>query len=405
MSRPAATLGCLLVLLVCAGATAVSSSGAVVSCDRVVGAGGSVQQLMDSLAPGQTGCLREGSYDEAVRVNHPGAPGAPITLASYPGEHATINGRFYIPSGSDHITLTDLHLNGANPQTLPSPQINADNITLTANDITNNHNGICIVIGSRQWGHATNTTIDHNTIHDCGRLPATNHDHGIYVEDATNTLITQNLIHDNADRGINLYYNADHTLITHNTIDHNGEGILFAGDDQTASSNNTASDNIITNSQIRSDVESSWQPGHTGTNNTLTNNCIHGGKTTIDTGSGGYTATNNTITDPQYTNTTTYTTNPTSPCQTKGATDFAEPRPEDQPLVLLPAVAVPAQPAAAEPKARTSSRHTAAQRRAARHRLHVRRLRHARWVAYMRRHHHQRRIGVMRPNRLVFFGL
>ena len=44
-----------------------------------------VQKLAHSLAPGQTGCLRGGTYRENVEVNANGAPGAPITIQSYPG--------------------------------------------------------------------------------------------------------------------------------------------------------------------------------------------------------------------------------------------------------------------------------------------------------------------------------
>ncbi len=56
--------------------------------------------------------------------------------------------------------------------------------------------------------------------------------------DATDTTIEWNLIYANADRGIQLYPNAEYTTIDHNIIDDNGEGILFAGDDGTASSYN-----------------------------------------------------------------------------------------------------------------------------------------------------------------------
>ena len=43
--------------------------------------------------------------------------------------------------------------------------------------------------------------IERNRIHDCGELPATNHQHGIYVAHAIGTVIRDNWIYDNADRG------------------------------------------------------------------------------------------------------------------------------------------------------------------------------------------------------------
>jgi hypothetical protein len=45
-------------------------------------------------------------------------------------------------------------------------------------------------------------------MHDCGRLPPTNHDHGVYVEGAVDTVISDSLIYDNANRGIQLFPNA-----------------------------------------------------------------------------------------------------------------------------------------------------------------------------------------------------
>ena len=45
------------------------------------------------------------------------------------------------------------------------------------------------------------TVLEHNRIYDCGQLPPTNHQHGIYVSAARDTRIISNLIYDNADRG------------------------------------------------------------------------------------------------------------------------------------------------------------------------------------------------------------
>ena len=65
-----------------------------------------------------------------------------------------------------------------------------------------------------------------------GPLPSTNKDHGIYVTNAKDTVIRDNWIYDNVDRGIQLYPDAQHTRITGNVIDGNGEGVVFSGDGQ-----------------------------------------------------------------------------------------------------------------------------------------------------------------------------
>jgi parallel beta-helix repeat protein len=128
--------------------------------------------------------------------------------------------------------------------------------------------------------------IEFNRIHDCGRLPATNHDHGIYVATATNTLIRGNWIYDNADFGVHLYPDAQKTTVTGNVIDGNGMGLTFSGEYGVASSNNLVEGNVITNSRVRDNVQSWWAPGSpVGHDNVVRGNCIKGGA--YDHGDGG----------------------------------------------------------------------------------------------------------------------
>jgi parallel beta-helix repeat protein len=244
---------------------------------------GSAQKLVNSLSPGETGCLRGGTYAEDVSVRHGGTAGAPLTLTSYPGERAKVVGRFWVTKDGDNTTVTNLDLNGTkargtNPNNYPSPTVNAKNVTFAGNDVTNDHQAICFVVGSG-WGVAENTVIEGNRIHDCGVLPAKNHDHGIYVEDSRNAKILNNVIYDNADRGVQLYPNAQGTLVKGNVIDGNGVGVIFSGDGGQVSNNNTVEDNIITNSRVRQNVESWYPDGNPiGRGNVVRNNCIGGGK-------------------------------------------------------------------------------------------------------------------------------
>ncbi len=109
--------------------------------------------------------------------------------------------------------------------------------------------------------------IEHNRIHDCGRMPATNYDHGIYVNQARRAFIHRNVIHDNADRGIQLYPNAHGSKIVGNVIDGNGQGVAFGGD----SNNNVVARNVISNSTVRFNVESADSSGR---HNMVRNNCV-----------------------------------------------------------------------------------------------------------------------------------
>ncbi len=118
--------------------------------------------------------------------------------------------------------------------------------------------------------------IERNRIHDCGRLPATNKDHGIYVVDARNTVIRDNWIYDNADRGIQLYPDAQRTRIVGNVIDGNGEGIIFGGTGGVTSNHNLVKGNVITNSKLRWNV-SSGPTGPTARGNLVLQNCLWAG--------------------------------------------------------------------------------------------------------------------------------
>ena len=244
--------------------------------------------LANGLAPGQVGCLRAGVYGGGLRVNHGGVAGAPIGLRSYPGEHAVITGRIYVPAGSNYVSFEGLSLDGnyQSSERLPSPTVNANHVTFESDDVTNDHTGICFDIGSATWGFADSTVIAHNRIHDCGVLPSTNQQHGIYVQDATNTQIVGNVIVNNVDRGIQLYPNSTGAVITGNVIANNGEGVIFSGEG--ASSNgNLVEHNLIVNSRIRRDVES-WYPSGTprGVGNLVRANCVS--TRGIDTSTGGF---------------------------------------------------------------------------------------------------------------------
>jgi parallel beta-helix repeat protein len=261
------------------GGSPTSAAGV---CDRVASPGpGAAQDLVNSLSPGQTGCLRAGLYEGNVKVSRAG-----ITLTRYAGEKATVKGRFWVAEGADNVTVEGLYLDGTNPNILPSPSINADGVTFRRNDVTNYNHSICFSLGHPDWGRADNTTIEFNRIHNCGRLPATNHDHGIYVTTATNTLIRGNWIYDNADRGIQLYPDAQNTTITGNVIDGNGQGIIFSGEGGVASNGNLVEGNVIANSKLRNNVESWYPPGNPiGRDNVVRDNCVKGGA--YDYGNGG----------------------------------------------------------------------------------------------------------------------
>jgi Right handed beta helix region len=274
----------LAVVAAAAAALAIGGSPTFAAgpCAEIASPGpGAAQELVNSLSPGETGCLRAGLYEGNVKVSTPN-----ITLTRYASDKAIVKGRLWVAEGADNVTVEGLYLDGTNPGTLPSPSINADGVTFRRNDVTNYNHSICFSLGHQDWGRADNTRIELNRIHNCGRLPATNHDHGIYVTTATNTLIRGNWIYDNADRGIQLYPDAQNTTITGNVIDGNGQGIIFSGEGGIASNGNLVEGNVIANSKLRNNVESWYPPGNpVGRNNIVRGNCVKGGA--YDDGNGG----------------------------------------------------------------------------------------------------------------------
>jgi hypothetical protein len=323
-------LGSLLacVAAICVAAIPSAATGqAATSCSLVASPSGSdsapgtlaapfetVQRLVDSLRPGQTGCLETGTYDEDVTFRDPGT-----TLTTYPGQTASIVGRMYVAVGANDTTVTRLDLNGENPGQELSPVIDANHVTFSYDDVTNDHTGTCFGIGSATWGWSTGTVITHDRIHACGQeFPGDNLQHGLYIGGATDTTIEWNLIYDNAARGIQLYPEALDTTIAHNIIDDNGEGILIAGTNGVASSYTNVYDNIISDATQRHDVESYWPAGNpVGVGNSVHDNCLWGGREgTIGISMGGASATDNLDANPQFRDAKAgdYELSPSSPC-------------------------------------------------------------------------------------------
>jgi hypothetical protein len=293
-------------------------SAAAAGCDKVASTTGNdanpgtvsapyrtAQRLADSLSSGQAGCLRAGTFVLAQTiVTRPG-----ITVTSYPGERATIIGRFWVDA--DGVTVSNLNLNGSN--TGNSPAVTATDVTFDDVDVTNNHtDGVCFVLGSTSgFGRAVHTVIENSRIHDCGPLPSGNQGHGIYVAQADGAVIRNNWIYDNVDRGIQLYPNSHGAHVYGNVIDGNGEGIIISGDGETASSDSLVENNLISNSRIRWNVESNWPGGVVGSGNVVRNNCLsasnsssyfnqHGGILPVGEGGGGFASLGNVTVDSQF---------------------------------------------------------------------------------------------------------
>jgi len=286
------------------------------------------QKLVDSLSAGQVGCLQAGATFGGVKVNRSG-----ITLTTAPGgAKATILGKTWVPDSSNDVVFDGLVINGRTSGARVSPDVQGDRVVFRNNDITNDNTAICLHIGSNIGsGIAYGVVVDSNRIFRCGRMPATGFDHGIYVNHAYDTRITNNLIFDNSDYGVHLYPGANRTYVANNVIDGNGRGVTFSGEGGLVSSNNLVENNVISNSLVKSNVESWWASG-VGVGNRADRNCLFNGRTgNVNLSNGGFTASDNITSDPMFTNRAAkdFTLRAGSPCAgkvpTTGTVDPAPP--------------------------------------------------------------------------------
>jgi parallel beta-helix repeat protein len=266
---------------------------AVTSCDSYASASGrddasgakatpyrTVQKLVSSLSPGQTGCLSPDTFVEDVSIRSGGAPGSPIVLASGPDGRATVRGRFYVADSANDVVVRELLLDGRNAADLPL-SVSGDRVSFIDNEVTNANTTICFDIGSViGYGAARNVLLDGNRIHNCGILPAQNHHHGIYMENSIDGIYRNNVIYDNADKGIVVFPDSDGNLIENNVIDGNSTGVHFGGSllqdpwHSTYPKDNVVRRNIITGSR-RYNVEAYWEwRPPPDTNNLVVDNCV-----------------------------------------------------------------------------------------------------------------------------------
>jgi hypothetical protein len=254
--------------------TKIGSTGQV-HCDLFAAPGGSdsagdgsifnpfqsLGQLDSSLHPGQTGCLRAGSYGSTStwhKIYTDGAASAQITITSYPGEVATIVG--YVDIEASYTTFTRVRIDGSNtlykshPTGINCPGNVSQSLVIAGHDDILDHinyyqsipqlrgNGI----GVGFWGNADNTIIRYSKIHDVGQCMA--YDHLIYLAGGDNVQIYGNWLWNDAHgRGVQLYPGPTNAKVYGNVIDRAGEGFVIGNEPGYTVSGNQIFHNIITN--------------------------------------------------------------------------------------------------------------------------------------------------------------
>jgi Putative Ig domain/Right handed beta helix region len=294
--------------------TLTVSAATSVSCDLYVSPTGSdanngtqaapwqtVQHAFSTVQPGQTVCLRAGTYAMVTggtysqTLNVSGTATQRIVVTNYPGEVAIIHGSTRVNGAYATFQGTPATAPGLIFEGPTGPGTNLDLIdVMNTHDVTFDHVEIRYGnyhAGLYQYG-GYNIKVLGAYIHDNG-VAGVNLDHGIYW-DATiggGNLIANCVIEHNASQGIALYSSSDPTQpqqvsVEENTLINNGHyGIDLWGIGDTVVNNILAGNGTVFNSQ-QMGVE-------TGTNHIIDSNLVWSGNTSLQ---GIYNATGQSVT-------------------------------------------------------------------------------------------------------------
>jgi arylsulfatase A-like enzyme len=232
-----------------------------------------VQTLVDSLAPGQTGCLRAteaaAPFVENVVVANKNASGGNesdrITIRGYPGEVAKLRGHLTIEDTANRISLKQLVLEGTPGGA--AVRLDGDDVVLADSNVT--HTGAaCVRVGVMSL--AQRTQILRNRIHDCSS-------DGVNLGQTLYTTVRANLLYDSGGTGVKLTADADASYVYRNVIDRNGQGVMFYGATTTRfADSNFVDSSVITRSTAGWNVGYTQMPGAAG--NFLSQVCAYSPK-------------------------------------------------------------------------------------------------------------------------------
>jgi Right handed beta helix region len=237
-----------------------------------------IDRAASELDPGDVVLVRAGTYPGDVNIARSGSGDAPVTVKAFPGERPRLTGRLKVEA--DHVVVSGFVIEGrtpTNPTDVAVYVSKADDVRIVGNEVTRaGQSGIFVGDGS------TRTQIVSNWIHENGRNDFL--DHGIYVEHTEGTLIANNLIEANVGYGVQLYPNADESVVTQNTIVRNGRSGVIVGGEDTRSDGNTIVNNIVCFNGEQG-IRTFWG-GPVGLRNVASNNLVYGNPQGVVVGKG-----------------------------------------------------------------------------------------------------------------------
>ena len=253
-----------------------------------------LRRLAASLHPGQTGCLRAGSYGNLMawhELRVSGRAGRPVTIRSYPGETATVVG--YVVLDGSFLTLSHLRIDGSNrlyrqhPAGIDCAAPVSQPLVIAGHDDMLEYDDYfqsvpslrSTGIGIGFWNSGDRTVIRYSKIHDVGQCDA--YDHLIYLSHGRGVQIYDNWLYDDPHgRGVQLYPAPSDARVFDNVIADVGEGFVIGDEAGATPAGNRIYDNVVVDAlglpseHIRGQAIHDMYGGSSGTGNVFFDNDV-----------------------------------------------------------------------------------------------------------------------------------
>jgi hypothetical protein len=193
--------------------------------------------------PGEAVYVRSGTYPEWATATRNGTAPNPISLRAYPGERPVITGRLKIEDA--FFCVRGLRFEGRTSANRTDPLIyvaGAQHVQILRNEIRNA--AVSGIYVGDEGDVSEDVSIISNEIR--GNGTHDRFDHGIYLGHVRNGLIANNLVIDNRAIGVKIEPEANHMVVTQNTVvDNEKDGIVVGGELKWSSNDNLVVNNIV----------------------------------------------------------------------------------------------------------------------------------------------------------------